>query len=1246
MACVPELLLATLEELVDKELRTFQWFLYSNVLEAFPHIPKSRIDGVDRPGTVDLLVQTYGYEGAVAVTVDILNKMKLKLWAETLKSKYDEVPSTQVGKEIDHHTIREKLKSTLREKYQNIYEGNADEGDTIYLKKIYTELHVIKGAWGGFSEEHEVRQQRSKHVTTEEISIKASDIFKPCPNQEKHIRTVLTLGIPGMGKTVCAQKYTLSWAEGEENKDITFLFPFPFRELNPNIGEKDCSLMQLLHQFFPEMKPLEILGTECKVVFIFDGLDETLLPLNFKHNKVLRDETEPASLDVLITNLITGDLLGNALIWITSRPVAASRIPRKYIHQWTEVKGFVNEQREEYFKRHLCDDNLAIRIINHVKSSRSLYIMCQIPVFCWITVRVMKKMLRDNVTGAMPNTLTEMYAYLLLCQTDRMVEGHNPMESGNVVLKLAKLAFHQLEKGNLIFYEADLKECGMDVKEATIYSGVCTEVFMMEGRRRREVFSFVHLTIQEFLAAVYAHHSYTQRKENVLLGYLKRISTRFLPKSMFSFHKTAIEKALESQDGHWDVFLRFLLGLSLKSNQELLGRLLHLETDGAEKKGEEDLLKTIRFIKEKIKEEPEAKLNLFHCLSELKEESLVLEIQNLVSSGRLANKNLSPVQWSALTFELMTSEATEEEFDLKKYIRSEQGVVKLLTVITSATRALLNRCNLTENCCEVLASALSSTSSHLTELDLSDNNLKDSGVKLLSVGLWSPYCKLKSLRLQKCKLEGHCCEALAGALSSECTQLRELDLSANDFQEAGVKALCVGLCSQLCKLETLRLNHCKLKETCCADLASVLSSGSSHIKNLELSNNNLKDSGVSLLAAGLSSTHCRLEMLRLSCCGLTQKCCDQIGAALSSDSAHLRELDLSGNNLQGPGIQLLSMRLRHPNCELKTLRLNECNLRKCCADLASVLSSDTSLKELELSGNDLQDSEVKQLSVGLASPDCTLETLRLSFCGVTEKGCTYLASALNSNPSHLRQLDLSYNYLQDSGVKLISVHRDNPLCKLEELSTDHNAECYLKSTLKKYACTLTLDTNTAAKSLFLYDGGKQVTWIREQQQYPDHPERFESVSQVLCHQSLTQRHYWEVEWRGQWVDIAVTMRGIRRRAGYNLCGFGYTDQSWSLYCSEDHYSAQHDHQSVEIPVPLSRSRRVGVYLDWPGGTLSFYSISSGTLSHLQTFNSTFTQPLFAGFGMEKDDCSVTICTVEGVQELISRSDSAERIEEF
>lgn len=584
--------------------------------------------------------------------------------------------------ETNDLAIQEALKLSIREKYQNIYQGYADEGDTIYLNKVYTNLHVIEGAWEGFNVEHDDRGQMSGTLQSEETSIQVCDIFKPHP--EKRIRTVLTQGMPGMGKTVCTQKFALSWAEGKENEDIYFLFMLPFRELNPNIGEKDCSLMQLLYQFFPELKPLERLETRHKVLFIFDGLDETRLPLKFTENKVIRDETEAASLDAIVTNLIAGNLLGKSLIWITSRPAAVGQVDRKYIHQWTEVKGFTNEAKEEYFRRNVSDENLARRIISHVKSSRNFYIMCQIPLFCWITATVLTKILLASGEGGMPNTLTEMYIYLLLRQTDQMMEGHYPVDSNRVVLKLAQLAFHQLDKGQVNFYEADLRECGMDVKEATIYSGMCTKVFRKGGGRSGDIFQFVHLTVQEFLAAVHVHHAYLQQKENVFdNGYLQKMTTKVLPKSLFSLHKPAIEKALKSTSGHWDIFLRFLLGLSLKSNQELLARALRLEAEAVE-----DVAKTIQFIKEKIKEEPEVKTNLFQCLSELKDESLVQEVQNLVSSGKSAANKLSPVQWSALTFDLMTSEAAVQEFNLKNYARSDEALVRLQSVIISSSRAL------------------------------------------------------------------------------------------------------------------------------------------------------------------------------------------------------------------------------------------------------------------------------------------------------------------------------------------------------------------------------------------------------------------------------------------------------------------------------------------------------------------------------------------------------------------------------
>ncbi|XP_029915608.1 butyrophilin subfamily 2 member A2-like [Myripristis murdjan] len=308
-------------------------------------------------------------------------------------------------------------------------------------------------------------------------------------------------------------------------------------------------------------------------------------------------------------------------------------------------------------------------------------------------------------------------------------------------------------------------------------------------------------------------------------------------------------------------------------------------------------------------------------------------------------------------------------------------------------------------------------------------------------------------------------------------------------------------------------------------------------------------------------------------------------------------------------------------------RLSVCNLsERSCAALASVLSSQSSsLRELDLSNNDLQDSGVKRLSAGLESPHCRLETLRLSGCLLTQEGCASLASALSSNPSHLRELDLSYNHPGDSGVKLLSAGLEDPTWRLEALRVDHGGEQWLKPGLRKYSCELKLDMNTTHRNLVLSEDNRKVTHVTQEQPYPDHPERFEDYHhQILCSDGLTGRCYWELEWEGG-LDIAVTYRGIRRRGNSNDCVLGCNETSWSLDCSDGRYCAWHNNIRTVIPVSPS-SHRVAVYLDWPAGSLSFYSVSSDTLIHLHTFTCTFTQPLYPGFRFWLGS-SVSLCQI-------------------
>ncbi len=541
--------------------------------------------------------------------------------------------------------------------FQCLYEGK--QGNSTLLNEIYTELYITESESGEISNEHEVRQieTQSRRAATEDTPIKCSDIFRALPGQDKPIRTVLTKGVAGIGKTVSVQKFILDWAEGKQNQDVQLIFPLPFRELNL-MKDKTLSLSDLLHVFFPETKEMEISSDEYKVLFIFDGLDECRLSLNLKSNVRLCDVSESASVDVLLMNLIVGNLLPSALIWITSRPAAADLIPSECVHRVTEVRGFNDPQKEEYFRKRISDQSLARRIISHLKSSRSLYIMCHIPVFCWISASVLEKMLSQAERREIPKTLTQMYTHFLILQTNIKHEKdyEKNVTDEDMILKLGKVAFQQLVKGNVIFYEEDLRECGIDVTEASVYSGLCTQIFREEfGLYQGKVFCFVHLSVQEHLAALYVHLSCTNNRRNVFeqitkLSLWAKVRDSFQLNSskrvlLSDVHQIALNEALQSKNGHLDLFLRFLLGLSVKSHQILLQELIKESRIRSDSNDE-----TIVYIKKKIRtiDSPEKSINLFHCLNELGDHSLVKEIQQYLKSGTIKGAKLSSSQWSAI----------------------------------------------------------------------------------------------------------------------------------------------------------------------------------------------------------------------------------------------------------------------------------------------------------------------------------------------------------------------------------------------------------------------------------------------------------------------------------------------------------------------------------------------------------------------------------------------------------------------
>ncbi|XP_030627958.1 protein NLRC3-like [Chanos chanos] len=750
------------------------------------------------------------------------------------------------------HKIRHEMQFNLKKRSEGLLEGTAATHQPALLNKVYTELHVFDQELDHVNDEHEIWQVETAHFfdSSEGTVIKYNDILNPY-HRERTFKNVVTKGIAGIGKTITAQKFILDWSEGKANQDIDFVFVLPFRDLNLQRNEHQ-SLFELLRVFHPELRKIDDIRIfDRRILFILDGLDESQFPLD-NHNIIVSDVKRRDTVDVLLTSLLKGRLLPSAHIWITTRPSAASQLPKEVFEQGyvTHIRGFNDQQKEEYFKNHFSDQNKALKIISCLKKTRSLFIMCHVPLFCWLASKVLKEMITDeNDYNEMPKSLTEMYIHFLIIQTGFSYQKYQMKKSYDVlekykltILKLGKLAFQNLMKQNFVFHERDLATYGMSSAEVFQCPGVCTCIFKMEdGLHEKTLYCFVHLTVQEFFAALFVYCEFAEGKE------IKDFKSGKSKNSLADFLKCIVDKALGSKTGHLDLFTRFIFGISLDSNKTKLESLL--PSTGSSSDCHKKVVQHIKILRRQDLS-PERCMNLVHCLVELQDTSVLMEMEKCQKS--FSEKPLTSFQCSVLAYHLAMLDVDHNKFDLKKYRVNEVGFKRLAPVLCYFKEARLNCSGITEKSSPDLVCILKSPKSQLTVLDLSQNSLQNSGMRKLVDGLCNSNCKVQKLDVSHNNLTDPGMEALKDLLLHTSSKLQILDISNNDLSSSGVKSLSVGLASSSCHLEMLQLSGCRVTEKGCFYLASALTSGSPHLRALDLSYNHPGDAGTKIIPVLLS----------------------------------------------------------------------------------------------------------------------------------------------------------------------------------------------------------------------------------------------------------------------------------------------------------------------------------------------------------------------------------------------------------